>query len=246
MKAYIIKIELIDSQPLIWRRVIMPAGATFGRLHETIQRVTAFMGGDYHLYEFDLKEENMIVTNDEDAYLEHLHYMDNIAYFEERLKDMDPALHQFEIPYQERLKIKVRKPQGLKIDDYLEKYKEVTYAYDFGDDWHFDIKLEAVVTDYYFGYPTLLDGAETAPPEDVGGLSGYYEFIEAYRNPSHPEHKNMVSWVSEQYFREYDLDWTNYLLKSINYKKTEWDKINHNHFKVIEDKYRKSEGVTHV
>ena len=25
MKAYIIKIELLDSDPLIWRRVIMPA-----------------------------------------------------------------------------------------------------------------------------------------------------------------------------------------------------------------------------
>ena len=31
MKAYIIKIELQESDPLIWRRVIMPANATYNR-----------------------------------------------------------------------------------------------------------------------------------------------------------------------------------------------------------------------
>lgn len=37
MKAYQIKIELIDSKPLIWRRVIIPADVTFKRVHDTIQ-----------------------------------------------------------------------------------------------------------------------------------------------------------------------------------------------------------------
>jgi len=37
MKAYHIKIELIDSQTIIWRRVIIPADVTFKRLHDTIQ-----------------------------------------------------------------------------------------------------------------------------------------------------------------------------------------------------------------
>ncbi|WP_227765122.1 plasmid pRiA4b ORF-3 family protein [Zhaonella formicivorans] len=31
MKAYQIKIELIDSEPLIWRRVVIPADVTFRR-----------------------------------------------------------------------------------------------------------------------------------------------------------------------------------------------------------------------
>ncbi len=42
MKAYVIKIELIDSGPLIWRKVIMPAGDTFNRLHDVIQKVANF------------------------------------------------------------------------------------------------------------------------------------------------------------------------------------------------------------
>ena len=113
------------------------------------------------------------------------------------------------------------------------------YNYDFGDDWWFTIKLEEIVDDYYFGYPTLLDGAEMAPPEDVGGIHGFYEFLEVYRNPKHPEHKDMKAWADSQYFKEYDSDWINERLKGLDYKKTEWDKINHENYKVIKDKYRK-------
>ncbi len=46
MKAYIIITELIGSEPLIWRKAIMPAGATFNRLHDVIQAVTNFRSGD--------------------------------------------------------------------------------------------------------------------------------------------------------------------------------------------------------
>ncbi len=243
MISYIIKIELNDSEPLVWRRLIMPAGATFNRLHDVIQTVTNFKSGypagDYHLYEFDLREENTRVTNDEEAYQEHLHFKKNRKAYEERLRTMPPEHAEFEKVYQERLESEVRKPTGLKIDNYLEEQKRILYRYDFGDGWEFIIKLEDIVNDYYFGYPTLLDGAETAPPEDVGGIQGFYDFLEAYRDEQHPEHKEMKAWADCQGFREYDSEWINEQLKSIAYKKTEWDKINHDRYKIIEDKYRK-------
>ncbi|WP_286162932.1 plasmid pRiA4b ORF-3 family protein [Bacillus sp. es.034] len=149
-------------------------------------------------------------------------------------------MFEFEKNALERLKIEVRKPTGLKIDEYLEKYGEIRYAYDFGDGWQFTIKLEEIVDDYYFGYPTLLDGEETSPPEDVGGLHGFYEFLKAYRDERHPEHQQMKMWAKSVYFREYDPDWINNILKGLNYKKTEWNKINHENYMIIEDKYRKS------
>ena len=243
MKSYIIKIELEESNPLIWRRVIMPASATFRRLHDVIQNVTNFQsgypGGGYHLYEFDLPKEKRIVTDNEEAYMEHQHYKKNKKYYKERLRSMPANMLQFEKNHQERLKIEVRKPAGLKIDDYLEKHNAIRYNYDFGDDWWFTIRLEEIVDDYYFGFPTLLDGAETAPPEDVGGIHGFYEFLEAYRNPKHPEHGDMKAWAEGLYFKEYDPDWINQRLKGLDYKKTEWDKINHENYRVIEDKYRK-------
>ena len=33
MKSHIINIQLLNSNPLIWHRVNMPAGVTFKRLH---------------------------------------------------------------------------------------------------------------------------------------------------------------------------------------------------------------------
>ena len=241
MKSFIIKIELIGSDPLIWRRVIMPAEATFNRLHDIIQNVTNFKSGypnePYHLFEFNLGD--LIVTNDEEAYDEHHNYKKNKSMYEERLKSMPEELLQFEIPYQEKLKIAVRKPTTLKIDEYLEKNKEVKYNYDFGDGWEFIVKLEDILDDYYFGFPTLLDGAEIAPPEDIGGIHGFYEFLKIYRDNKHPEHRNVMDWAKSQYFREYDPDFINNILKGIKYKKTEWDKINHVQYKIIENRYRK-------
>src|SRR5699024_1762691 len=243
MKSYIVKIELEDSDPVIWRRVVMPADATYKRLHDIIQNVTNFLGGypsnGYHLYEFDLDEENRIVTDDEEVYDEDKHYKQNKAMFEERLKTMAPEMLEFEKQSQDRLKIDVRKPSGLKIDDYLEKYQIIQYNYDFSDDWYFTITLEEIIDDYYFGFPTLLDGEETAPPEDVGGIHGFYQFMEAYQNPKHPEHQRMKQWSESLYFREYDPEHINRRLKEIKYQKTEWDKINHERYRIIADKYRK-------
>lgn len=241
MKAYIINIELVGSDPLIWRRVIMPAGATFNRLNDVIQNVTNFLSGypydAYHLFEFDLGD--LIVSNDEEAYLEHKGYRANESFYKERLKNIPEEFREFEIHHQERLKIEVRKPATLKIDEYLEKNRKIKYEYDFGDGWEFLIKLEDIVYDYYFGFPTLLDGGETAPPEDVGGLYGFYEFLKIYNDQSHPEHEQLKVWADSLSFKEYDPELINRSLKSIKYKKTEWDKINHERYKIIDDKYRK-------
>jgi hypothetical protein len=179
------------------------------------------------------------VTNDEEAYQEHQHFKKNKKEFAERLENMKPEFRQFEAAYQERLSEVVRKPSGIKIDRFLEQHEELVYNYDFGDGWQFRIKLESIVEDYYFGFPALLDGAETAPPEDVGGIPGFYEFLRIYRDEKHPEHEETKAWADSQYFREYDAEWINDRLKSRMYKKTEWDQIHHENHRVIEDKYRK-------
>lgn len=221
----------------------MPAGATYNRLHDVIQYVTAFRGGyagrSDHLYEFDLTKENRIVTDDEEIYLAHQHYKKNKKAYEAKLKKLSPEMQKFEILHHNRLKLEVRTPAGLKIDDYIEKHKEVSYVYDFGDNWEITFKLEEIVEDYYFGFPTLLDGAETAPPEDVGGMDGFYDFMDIYQNPQHPEHGRAKAWAKSQHFREYDPEHINHMLKSLKYKTTEWDKVNHKNHVIVEDKYRK-------
>jgi len=49
----------------------------------------------------------------------------------------------------------------------------------------------------------------------------------------------MKKWAESIRFREYNPDWINQMLKGLSYKKTEWDKINHERYIIIEDKYRK-------
>ncbi len=231
MKAYQIKIEIQHSEPLIWRRVIMPAGATFNRLHDVIQNVFNFNSGyphnAYHLFHFDLSEDNIRVTNDEEAYQEHQQFKKNRKEIETKLKGMNSKFAEQQL---KNLQTVIRKPTGLKIDKYLEEYRQINYVYDYGDDWWILVSLEEVVEDYHYGYPTLIDGAETAPPEDVGGIPGFYEFLEVYYDESHPEYEEIRAWAKEQLFREYNPDYINMCLKSLKYKKTEWDKIKHKNF----------------
>lgn len=69
------------------------------------------------------------------------------------------------------------------------------YRYDFGDDWEHDLVLEAVAPNSAGKVqPQVLQGRRACPPEDVGGIYGYYEFLEAMGNPEHPSHQEMVDW----------------------------------------------------
>ncbi|NLY37481.1 MAG: plasmid pRiA4b ORF-3 family protein [Tissierellia bacterium] len=50
----------------------------------------------------------------------------------------------------------------------------------------------------------------TAPPEDVGDLYGYYNFLDIYHNPKHPEDKELRTWAEASYFEEYDPERINF------------------------------------
>lgn len=243
MKAYILRIELLGTAPLVWRRVVVPAGGTFLRLHDTIQTSTNFQGGypvrDYHQFEFDLDKDHILVTSDEETYMAHHHYKENKAVYEDRPKNVTEQFLKFELARLEHLKKSVKKPTKIKFDAYLESYHPMIYRYNFGEDWFFHIYLEDIVEDYYFGYPTLLDGAEAGPPEDVGGIPGFERFKVIMADKNHLEYDRLYAWSKEKYYRPYDLDWTNKMLKAIGYKKTEWSRINHERYIIIEDKYRK-------
>ncbi len=79
----------------------------------------------------------------------------------------------------------------------LRRPKErMVYEYDFGDGWEHDIVLEAAgeATDEQAS-PRVLAGKGACPPEDVGGIGGYYELLEAIRDPTHPDHLDMLEWA---------------------------------------------------
>jgi len=71
----------------------------------------------------------------------------------------------------------------------------IRYIYDFGDDWVHLITVQAtdapVPGDLY---PKLLDVLGHCPPEDVGGLPGYQNFLEALADKRHPDHRHLTEW----------------------------------------------------
>ncbi len=44
-----------------------------------------------------------------------------------------------------------------------------------------------------------LGGENACPPEDVGGLPGYLEFVRAMREEQHPEHQQYWIWHGGPY-----------------------------------------------
>lgn len=59
-----IKITLLDVEPPVWRRVLVPASLPLRRLHETIQAAMGWL--NQHLYEFRIGERRYGVPDPED------------------------------------------------------------------------------------------------------------------------------------------------------------------------------------
>jgi hypothetical protein len=69
------------------------------------------------------------------------------------------------------------------------------YLYDFGDSWHHDLLLEAILLpESAEKYPRCIAGDRRCPPEDVGGRVGFEEYLEALTDPQHEEHENWLRW----------------------------------------------------
>ena len=77
----------------------------------------------------------------------------------------------------------------------LGRKKRFEYLYDYGDSWWHRIQVEGRLPPATPRPQAMCTAGEMAcPPEDVGGLPGYFEFLEAITNPNHEEHESMIEW----------------------------------------------------
>jgi hypothetical protein len=87
------------------------------------------------------------------------------------------------------------------------KGAKIRYRYDFGDEWRHEIVVEQITTpEEGREHPICLDGGRACPPEDIGGVGGYYDYVEAIRDPSHRRHEDYRGWVGEFDPEAFDLD----------------------------------------
>ena len=161
-----IRMELEESEPLIWREIEAPTSMTLMTLHEVIQRLMGW--SDDHLWEFH----------------------DKTCRYSLRMED-----DWDDTPW--------RDPAKVRLCDICERKKTVlTYVYDFGDNW----RMRVVISDIRQGdpeldYPRYLGGERAGPPEDSGGIPGFYNMLEARADPKHPDFDD-----ADEFLQDYDPD----------------------------------------
>lgn len=105
-----------------------------------------------------------------------------------------------------------------RLNQLVSEVKEhFAYEYDFGDCWEHDILVEKILApESGVHYPCCIKGKRACPPEDVGGVWGYADFLEALQDPAHPEHEDMIEWLGEEFDPEaFDLDKVNAYLRQL-------------------------------
>ncbi len=102
-----------------------------------------------------------------------------------------------------------------------ERGDRIRYEYDFGDSWVHDIIVEDVgLAKAGVAYPRCAAGRLAAPPDDCGGVWGYYDLLESLADPDNDQHAERLEWLglsdADEFDHElFDLDKINVALARI-------------------------------
>lgn len=90
------------------------------------------------------------------------------------------------------------------------------YEYDFGDGWDHDILVEKILDpDPGSKYPQCIKGVNACPPDDCGGIWGYYRLLETLSDPKNRDYEDMLEWVGGEPIdpEAFDIDKVNRMLR---------------------------------
>nr|WP_283193708.1 plasmid pRiA4b ORF-3 family protein [Rhizobium sp. AN80A] len=167
------EVRILDIEPEISRVLELPISLNLAQLHEVLQ--AAFGWTDSHLHQFNIGGLIYGAPEfDEDG------LSDNTTFEATEVRMTD-----FHFPHGGN-------------EDAL----TFLYEYDFGDGWRHLLRLIRVPREEGVKYPRCIAGKRSGPPEDVGGTSGYADFLEAWLDPEHEEHKDMRRWVGRKFHPE--------------------------------------------
>ena len=104
----------------------------------------------------------------------------------------------------------------------LQEKSRLTYCYDFGDDWGHTIVVEKILpVEKGRAYPACTGGKRSAPPEDCGGVWGYYRILDALQHPDDPKYAEVLEWVGAEYDpAAFHPDWADAALQSLQPRKS--------------------------
>ncbi|NBG87121.1 plasmid pRiA4b ORF-3 family protein [Isachenkonia alkalipeptolytica] len=168
---YQLKIQLDLKGHEVYRRVAVPGLFTFRQLHRIIMMV--FDWHETHLHFFEIEKENgesIRILMDDDP---------------ETLECFNEEAHQ------------IMMDKTTLLQDVFPRHNLVKYTYDLGDHWVHKIELEQItMANQLEG--EYLGGMGDRPPEDVGGESGFKEYLEVIRDEEHSDHERMKIWGESQ------------------------------------------------
>lgn len=170
-----VRVQLVGSEPEIWRLLEITGSLTLGSVHEVLQ--AAFGWENAHLHKFTAT--------------------DPFAPLQPADRDL-PELPQW-LPAHDCEEPGDKPEEDCSLDQLLTLgVGEAFYEYDFGDSWLHRLELTARRPVEPSAPPALLlDGARRGPLEDSGGLPGYEEIMDALADASHPDHDEYSAWVAE-------------------------------------------------
>ncbi len=159
------RVELLKAPYPIWREILIAAEYSFWDLHVALQDALGWT--DSHLHAFEIARADM-------------RPIEIGIPTDDLMIDQEPVLE----GWNEQL-----------THYFVDPGEHARYRYDFGDDWtHALVFQGASPRPSGLRLPKCLAGAGRCPPEDVGGMSGFEEFLTVMKTRSHPESAEMIAW----------------------------------------------------
>ena len=99
---------------------------------------------------------------------------------------------------------------------------KAVYNYDFGDSWQHAITVEKVLPpEPGRAYPVCIDGKRHCPPEDCGGVPGFYSLLETIGDPENDEYEEMMDWLGGAFDSEsFSVDKVNHRLAYLHRRRS--------------------------
>jgi hypothetical protein len=214
-RIYEIRITLNGSKPPIWRMVAVPSDITLGELHEVVQIAMGWT--DSHLHQFRLQDKGFKPSPQEIA--RRFQQGDIDETFLDRVGGHRVFVTKV-TPWGDPTEMEGEDENAVSLGDVCPEVKsKLIYEYDFGDGWEHTIEVQKIVDAEPKGkYPICLSGKKVCPPEDCGGIWGYYQLLETIADPKAEGHEDMLEWLGD------DFDPDAFDLEEINSLLDEWRK----------------------
>ncbi|WP_194793227.1 plasmid pRiA4b ORF-3 family protein [Raineyella fluvialis] len=169
--TYVVRVDLDDVEPPIWRELRLASDLTLARLHEILQVTMGWTDS-------------------------HLHHVTMGA-------AAPGTVQPFVTPYDEEEGAEGIPEADVRLDQVLASVGDaLSYEYDFGDNWQHTVRLESVEPRAAEDPQAVcVAGARACPPEDVGGIGGYGEMLEALAgaDPGNEWLADLLAWLPDGY-----------------------------------------------